>query len=227
MALAIGVSVSALLVDTSLAQRKQGEGQGPTAGGTAPSGNSGQQGTGNVGSTAGQGTATQSGASTGPGGVNQQRFGGGAGDGGGDTPTEPPSEEALRDIIIGNPRGGEKTEFAADRCADFLRGRMTAEERFDGANLRRLNAAQSFVAPGFDPGDARTGLYLLSNYQEELESTQPDTNMAGIYLALLSTRQVTDQLVARVNSLLCVSATETQTKEIVDSVGRYMDAREG
>lgn len=225
LALAIGLTIGAgTVVPASAQNQRQGDSQGQGAGGTAPSGNSGQQGSGNVGSTTGQGSTTQSGTGTGPGGANQQRFGGGTGT---DVPTSPPSEEAIRDAIIGNPRGGENAEFAADRCADFARGRMTAEERFEGNNLKRLNAAENFLAPGFDPGQARTGLYLMADYQEELEKRSPDTNVAGIYLALLSTRPVSEQLVVRLNSLLCVSASEAQTREIVESVGRYMEAREG
>lgn len=221
-ALAALAALGLLFAEPAFAQRSQGDGQGQGAGGTAPSGNSGQQGSGNTGTTAGQGSTTQSGTGTGPGGANQERFGGGATD----VPTPPPpTEDAIRDAIIGSGKGGENAEFAADRCTDFLRGRMTAEERFEGNNLRRLNAAENFLAPGFDPGQARTGLYLLADYQEELEKQNPDTNVAGIYLALLTTRPVTEQLVTRLNSLLCVSASAAQTGQVAEAARNYVDAR--
>jgi hypothetical protein len=100
----------------------------------------------------------------------------------------------------------EGQDSAAQRwCVDYRRGQLSGEARLDGFNLRRLEAAEAELAPMFSPGRSKDGLRLVADYQEELGRPAPDRTVAATYLALLSGRPVTMELVRRTNALLCVS----------------------
>lgn len=91
---------------------------------------------------------------------------------------------------------------------------MTQAQRLSGKNLERLRVAQAELAPGFAPETVKTGLYLLADYQEELEKRQPDITLAASYLALASTVPVTAARYRDVNALLCISATKVTATSI-------------
>jgi hypothetical protein len=183
-----------------------GQGSGGTSGGTA-----GSRGSGAGGATAGarsNGGAGPSGAatSTGPGSVNQNQFGGAFPT----TPTEDPTTPATTATtsvmtILNNQTEASDIVFPG-RCGTHPISGMSPRQRMSGANLDFLKAAQAYLAPDYNYGDNQSGLYLLGDYQEALESVKPDAELAGLYLSLASTRPVTPEMVARVNSILCVSA---------------------
>jgi hypothetical protein len=112
-----------------------------------------------------------------------------------------------------NIQGREAVSFP-DHCAHSAPGRLTSSQRLNGQNLELLTAAQDVLAPNYDPGEARTALTLLANYQEELEKRQPDALVAASYLALTATRPVTVDVVGRVNALLCLTSTKAMAERI-------------
>lgn len=197
-----------------------GSGSGGTTGGTA-----GPQGTGSGGTTAGSGNRATSGSSNGPGGVNQNRYGGGT------TVTPPPSTttddgttttstSVMQMLDSGGGNGGEGFRFS-HRCADHYAAGLSPDKRITGNNLQFLSAAQGYLAPSFDPGNNGTGLLLLANYQEELEKLSPDPEVAGTYLGLTAARPVTEPIVARVNALLCVTA----SAKITDAIAKVAETQ--
>jgi len=196
----------------------QGTGSGGASGGVAS-----PQGAGAGGSTAGAGLSNGSGnlgSSQGPGPVNQNRYGGRPSVESPPPPGETTTTTNTAEYYTGGGKGGEGYLFGrADRCADFKSGRMTANERIGGANLERLNAAQHYMAPGFDPLGLRSALYLLANYQQELEKGAPDALLAGTYLGLVSTQPVTPKLIDNVNLMLCITA----APKVVDSIAATAD----
>lgn len=99
-------------------------------------------------------------------------------------------------------------------CSGYKLTGMTQEQRLSGKNLERLRAAQSELAPGFAPESVKTGLYLLADYQEELEKRRPDVTLAASYLALASTVPVTAARFRDVNALLCVSTAKVTAESI-------------
>lgn len=99
-------------------------------------------------------------------------------------------------------------------CTDYRLGKLTSGQRLEGRNLERLRAAQAELAPGFEAGDAKTGLALLAAYQDELERRRPDQMTAASYLAQASSVSITDARVRQVNALLCVSTTAITARAI-------------
>ncbi len=99
-------------------------------------------------------------------------------------------------------------------CGGYKLGNLTQQERLNGINLDRLRAAQMELAPGFAPETVKTGLYLLADYQEELEKRRPDAVLAANYLALASTVPITATRYRDVNALLCVSTTQSLAASI-------------
>ncbi len=81
---------------------------------------------------------------------------------------------------------------------------------------KRLRAVQASLAPGFDPGRRQDGVALLRAYQQALEQNRPDKALAATYLALISTKPVTFEIVERTNALLCVSSTEAFARAVAD-----------
>lgn len=199
-----------LACPAAIAQGLGGGGQGAGSGGTT-GGVASPKGSGLGGTNAGSGNGAAAGTSTGPGSVNQNRFGGGAA-----VPAPPPATTTSTTTImnlLNAPRGGESYVFP-DRCAQYRSRSISAQERVTGANLDLLNAAQVYLAPNFDAGNYRSGLYLLANYQEEMDSESPDRAVAASYLALVATRSITEDVVARVNAILCTTASMRAVREI-------------
>ena len=211
-----------------------GGGRGIGSGGTT-SGTAGPRGTTNGGSgavfggsTAGSGTSSGgTGASAGPGSVNQNRFGGNF-----TAPTPPPTDPtdptsstvppataptAVDPAVIihefTGTAGGEAFN-PSDRCLAHVAGQSSPTERLSGRNLEFLNAAQVYLAPTFEAGKLKSGLYLLANYQEEMEKREPNAETAGAYLGLVATRPVTEDVVARTNAILCVTSSAKLATEI-------------
>lgn len=99
-------------------------------------------------------------------------------------------------------------------CAGYKLAHMSQQQRLSGHNLNRLRAAQSTLAPSFEPETVKTGLYLLADYQELLEKRRPDVVLAASYLALASTVPITAVRYREVNALLCVSTTKSVATSI-------------
>ena len=210
-------------------QSLQGGGQGAGSGGNT-GGVASPSGSGSAGTTAGASTGrgSPSGTSRGPGPTNQNRFGGEApapvpppG------PTPPPTAEIpsatddpsatsnLRAYLGDSGSAGEDYVLGrGGRCQDYELGRMTVEQRIAGANLERLNAAEAYLAPDFTADAPKTPIYILANYQQELEQAKPSLTLAGTYLGLVATRRVTSDVVVRVNNLLCLSTAPSQAESI-------------
>ncbi len=230
-ALSLSLALALVAATPGLAQGQgvQGGGQGNGSGGTT-GGIAGPRGAGAGGTTAGSSNGGGSAAggsatSTGPGSVNQNRYGGSvpvAPPPGTDDPpgTVTPPDDAtvtnILDMLQGGTSGGESYSFP-DRCAYASPDRLSRADRLSGSNLQHLAAAQYLLAPNFDPGKARTALVLLANYQEELAKRQPDAAVAASYLALTSTRPITADTVGKVNALLCVATTKRTADEIADN----------
>ncbi|OYV26095.1 MAG: hypothetical protein B7X08_03200 [Acidocella sp. 20-63-7] len=90
----------------------------------------------------------------------------------------------------------------------------------EGSNLLRLRAAHAELAPGFLAKTRETGLYLLADYQEQLEQPQPDIELAASYLALVSTVPLNAARYRKINALLCVSATKVTAEAIQEMAER-------
>ncbi len=99
-------------------------------------------------------------------------------------------------------------------CADHNLAALTMSQRLEGRNLVRLRHAQAELAPGFEAGNAKTGLHLMAAYQEELEKARPDPATAASYLALASAVPITMVRVRQVNAFLCVSITRAKAEAI-------------
>jgi len=99
-------------------------------------------------------------------------------------------------------------------CADHTLSKLTMAQRLEGRNLARLRHAQAELAPGFEAGNAKTGLHLMAAYQEELEKARPDAATAASYLALASAVPITMVRVRQVNAFLCVSITRAKAEAI-------------
>lgn len=203
-------------VATASAQGLLGGGRGPGSGGTS-GGVATPHGAGAGGSTAGSNGSAGAGpngatTSTGPGAVNQNRFGG-------TFPTNPPPDEPTTtpttDAVMKLLNNKEQNAISLPgRCGTHPINGLGPRERMKGANLEFLKTAQIYLAPDFKPGRETTGLHLIADYQEELEKVKPDATLAGAYLALVATRPVTQEMVARTNAILCVTATSALIAEI-------------
>ena len=224
----ISVMVPHSVMGPAHAQQKlQGGGQGSGSGGTT-NGSASPLGSGSGGTTAGasvgSGKASGSTSSIGPGGTNQNSFAAAAQPPG---LAVPPLDDATITAILsqlqGSVQGGESVSFP-DRCAYATPGRLTSKARLSGQNLDQLVTAQYVLAPNFDPGEARTAILLLANYQEELEKREPDALVAATYLAMTATRPVTAEVVARVNALLCVTSTRTLAEQVASSAENQRQA---
>ncbi|MCP5373473.1 MAG: hypothetical protein H6907_17225 [Hyphomicrobiales bacterium] len=149
------------------------------------------------GPTAGHGNQGQG---TGPGPTNRNRYSGGGDGGDGGVPTA--SAPAAGPVTGAGPQAPRLA--AADRswCADTP-ARKDAGDRMAGRNLGRLDAVRATIAPGHSPA-WKSPLYLLANYQEELEKVDPDLRLAGTYLGLVTARPLSPEAVDEVNALLCV-----------------------
>lgn len=192
----------------------KGQGSGGTTGGVA-----GPRGAGSGGSTAGAGTGGGGGtsSSTGPGSVNQNRYGGSpAPVVPPDTPSDPPAPPASTVDAMQYLNGEASSEGTVlpTRCTEHVPARQAGDQRIAGRNLQLLEAAQSYLAPAFDPGDRRSGVYLIAHYQEELEGREPDAAVAGSYLGMVSTISVTPKVVGTVNAILCVTSSARLAREI-------------
>ena len=123
--------------------------------------------------------------------------------------------------------GGEQVTPHRPWCGGYKLTGMTQMQRLSGKNLERLRVAQAELAPDFAPENVKTGLYLLADYQEELEKRQPDITLAASYLALASTVPITAERYRDVNALLCISATKitaTSIQKLAESLRRQDNA---
>ncbi len=208
------------LVAPASAQGLMGGGRGLGSGGTS-GGVATPHGAGSGGATAGNNGsngAASSGAatSTGPGPVNQNRFGGAfPANPPPDEPPAPPTSSAVMTLL--NGENDQNAVALPGRCGTHPINGLGPRERMSGINLEFLKAAQIYLAPDFKPGRESTGLYLIADYQEELEKVRPDPTLAGTYLALVATRSVTGDMVTRTNAILCVTATTSLVADIVRS----------
>ncbi len=214
-------------VASAAAQGLMGGGRGLGSGGTS-GGVATPHGAGAGGTTAGSNGSSGSGpngsaTSTGPGPVNQNRFGGTA-------PTEPPPDEppvtpttSAVMTLLNNDTDQNGVAFPG-RCGTHPINGLGPRERMQGTNLQFLQAAQIYLAPDFKPGRETTGLYLIADYQSELEKVKPEPTLAGAYLALVATRPVSEEMVARTNAILCVTATESLIAQIAQSASADRNA---
>lgn len=122
-----------------------------------------------------------------------------------------------------------RLQAPGDSCAGHHLGQLGTEARIAEPNRTRLRAAQAALAPGFNPGKAADGIFLLANYQAEMETLRPDRVLAATYLAVASAVPIDLKLIERVNSLLCVSASPAVAKGvalIADAEWRQMNSAE-
>ena len=114
------------------------------------------------------------------------------------------------------PPGGDQARLVSpvSWCGDYKLGQMNEAERLTGQNLARLRAAEAELAPGFEAQTVQTGLYLLADYQQELEKRHPDGALAASYLAMASAVPITQARYRQVNALLCVSAAPVLARTI-------------
>lgn len=200
-------------VGSASAQELRGGGRGRGSGGTT-NGTAGTAGAGASGTAAGSGAgAGGTGDSTGPGSVNQNRSGGVVVPE--PPPIDPPPEVHSANVmrLLNDPKDDDQNRLP-DRCADHRGGKLSANERLSGANLERLTAARIYLAPNYTPDKLKSGIYLMANYQEELEKIRPDATAAGTYLGLVTTAPVTQDRVAVVNAILCVTSSTRNIGQI-------------
>ncbi len=183
-----------------------GQGSGGVSGGTA-----GPLGSGIGGAAAGAGdNSGGSGAATGPGPTNQNRFGGPTRTEPAPPPVVPPAaDQSAPTAQLADPFS------PTDPCADVVGGRVPAAARLGPRNRERLRAAERLLAPQFDPGSQDSGIRILAEYQEELEKARPNPTTAGSYLGVVSAQPLSPALVSRVNRLLCVSVPSRLSQQIV------------
>lgn len=191
--------------------------------GAGDDGAAGTKGSGSGGTSAGamSGQGSASGVSAGPGAVNLHRSGG-------PTAPEPPAPPpppgtdteppALADSTgiasLGSEASGIYVLGRGGRCEGYELGRMSVEQRVRGENRNRLNAIQRYLAPGFQADDMQTPIYILANYQQELESARPNLTLAGTYLGLVATRRIDADVVTEVNNALCLAIADVQAESI-------------
>jgi len=203
-ALGNGVVATAKAQGAQLGGGAQGVGSGGTSGGTAA-----PKGQGAGGTTAGpSATVGGEGTTLGPGPVNQNRFGRGV------TPVEPTVATNAADLsryLRGDRRDADPL---LDRCSGHAQRVLKAKERVASQNLQLLNTATDYLASTFDRKWQKTAVYLLANYQEELEKRRPDATLAGSYLALVSAGPITEDTVARANAILCVTTSAKTARAI-------------
>ncbi|QQS14443.1 MAG: hypothetical protein IPK81_09935 [Rhodospirillales bacterium] len=178
----------------------------------------GSPGSGPGGAAAGAPPAGGSGASTGPGPVNQSQYGPPASKGA-PAPATPSAPAQARNLV------DLDSVARGDLCGDYRLGAMVAAERLRSPNLRRLDFAQRYLAPGFDAGKNQTGVRILASYQEEMERPRPDPLVAGTYIAMVSTVPVTDGLVEQLNAILCVSGAPKRISAIAAAARQQKSAR--
>lgn len=198
--------------------------------GARDDGSAGTKGSGSGGASAAamSGQGSPSGTSTGPGGVNQHRFGGGTSTPVIDPPVPPGIEPAPPGTQTEPPALADSTGIASlgndvnenyvlgrgGLCEGYELGRMSVEERIRGANRERLSAAQRYLAPGFRAESMETPAFILANYQQELETARPNLALAGTYLGLVATRRITAEVVTAVNNTLCLATADSQAESI-------------
>ncbi|HET8996604.1 MAG TPA: hypothetical protein VFN42_08045 [Acetobacteraceae bacterium] len=100
-------------------------------------------------------------------------------------------------------------------CADYRPGLSAGVP--DSREQKRLQAVQTSLAPGFDPGRRKDGIALLQAYRQVLEQRHPDRTLAATYLALTSTVPITFAVVERTNALLCVSSAPAFARAVADA----------
>lgn len=242
-AFAVGVAIASVAVLFALSDRQaraqqagsrastQNNADTQNSAGAGDDGSAGTKGGGSGGASAaamsGQGSSSVT--STGPGGVNQHRFGGGTSTPVIDPPPVPPGIEpappgtqtelpALADSTgiasLGNNANENYVLGRGGLCEGYELGRMSVQERIRGANLERLRAAQRYLAPGFRAESMETPVYILANYQQLLETARPDLALAGTYLGLMATRRITAEVVTAVNNTLCLATADSQAESI-------------
>lgn len=90
----------------------------------------------------------------------------------------------------------------ADRCDD-VGGKVSPAKRIAGRNLQRINEVHAMVVkPGVRPETVAP--FLLANFQEELEKSDRDVQLAGVYLGTVAVQPVTPELVQKAGAMLCV-----------------------
>lgn len=191
--------------------------------GAGDDGSAGTKGSGSGGASAAamSGQGSPAGTSAGPGAVNQHRAGGPTPTPVIDPPAPPGTETELPTIAdstgIASLGGDVSENYVLGRgglCEDHELGRMSVEERIRGANRERLSAAQRYLAPGLGAVTMETPIYILANYQQELETARPNLALAGTYLGLLATRRITTEVVTAVNNTLCLATADSQAEFI-------------
>ncbi|GEM_PF-6373625 len=148
-------------------------------------------------------TTSPSGDPSEPGATNGYRQGGSANPDSLSADTSSVADEAMQYLIN---FAGTDGPLLPTRCSDYVSGRIASAKGITDRTRQLLEAAQGYLAPGFDPGGRQSGIYLLADYQEELEAEHPDPQVAASYLGLVSTRPVTAQVVGTVNAILCVTS---------------------
>ncbi len=171
------------------------------------------QGAGAGGSTAAQGNAFSNGSSSGPGPVNQNRYGGRAA-----TTDDGTADNTLTRLLDKSEKHLPDTLAPEnDWCEDYDAQKLTGKAALSGANGRRLIAAQRYLAPGFGQNGNPSELSLLSNYQQELAKPRPDAALAGTYIGLASAIPLDEQRLVETNRLLCVTAAPAHMKKILNT----------
>lgn len=191
-----------------------GYGSQGVSGGTA-----GPQGQGTGGSAAGSPATGGSGTSTGPGSVNQNRYGGPTIPA---PPVSPPAPIGPTPVVdtSGRPAIDLEKLSRSDLCGDYRYGVRRMQDRLSGSNVRRIDFAQRYLAPGFDAAGKKTGLQILAGYQEEMEKPRPNVLLAATYLSMVSTIAITAPVVEQVNAILCIATSPRRISDIVDAARR-------
>lgn len=111
---------------------------------------------------------------------------------------------------------GRAEESPRSRCADIAGVRLKVKDRISGRNQSRLSEASRFLWPGSGEykTEAQSPIYILAEFQEELEKSEPDLHVAGAYLGLVSARPLEPRLVRELASFLCVDITDEQAIRI-------------
>ena len=206
------------------AHAQQAGNAGETANGSSGTsgGIAGPQGRGVGGTTAGAGTVSNSGTSSGPGGVNQNRYGGRANQ---PAPDQPQEGEAATEQDNQIASQGQDVirdmDFLwqdKDWCGGFDQSELGGKARLRGKNKKRLEAVQKYVAPYFNPQGDMSGIRILAAYQEEFGKIRPDAHLAGVYLGLVSAGTLTEKDIENINALLCITISQKQMRAIVRAV---------
>ena len=94
---------------------------------------------------------------------------------------------------------------------------MTFEERFADTNLGRLFVAGAFLSPVVTQeklDSTGSPLLNLAYYQAAAAQEEPDVLLAGTFLGLVAERELSENVVERVNQVLCVSLDDSQRSEV-------------